>query len=252
MFGSNLRLLARDYPSISELSRQLGINRTQFNRYLSGESFPRPDVLWRICEFFDVDPRILLEPVDQIGDGHDALGGPFLRNFVGQAVSGVPESLFPSGFYQFSRRSFLFQDRFVLGLVWVFRENDITFVRGFEARSAVLSQGLPVTRETREFRGLVFGQEDGVAALISHRGAMTGSFNFLNRVSSYQNNFWVGYVTRTAREAAGSTRVERMVYEHLGREIGPAKLAAKAAGFCALEDLLPFHQRLLQADQPFA
>ena len=54
MFGSNLRSLARTYPSISELSRQLGINRTQFNRYLAGESFPRPDVLARICDFFDV------------------------------------------------------------------------------------------------------------------------------------------------------------------------------------------------------
>ena len=28
MFGANLRSLAKRYPSISELSRQLGINRT--------------------------------------------------------------------------------------------------------------------------------------------------------------------------------------------------------------------------------
>ncbi|MEP2204195.1 MAG: helix-turn-helix transcriptional regulator, partial [Tateyamaria sp.] len=42
MFGANLRQLAAEYTSISDLARQLGINRTQFNRYLSGESFPRP------------------------------------------------------------------------------------------------------------------------------------------------------------------------------------------------------------------
>jgi transcriptional regulator with XRE-family HTH domain len=64
MFGSNLRSLAKGYTSISELSRQLGINRTQFNRYLSSESFPRPDVLARICFFFEVDARVLLESVD--------------------------------------------------------------------------------------------------------------------------------------------------------------------------------------------
>ena len=69
MFGENLRILANDYPSISELSRQLGINRTQFNRYLSGESFPRPDVLWKICDFFEVDARVLLEPVQNITGG---------------------------------------------------------------------------------------------------------------------------------------------------------------------------------------
>jgi transcriptional regulator with XRE-family HTH domain len=66
MFGSNLRSLAKGYTSISELSRQLGINRNQFNRYLSSESFPRPDVLARICFFFEVDARVLLESVDHM------------------------------------------------------------------------------------------------------------------------------------------------------------------------------------------
>ena len=65
MFGANLRSLSKDYVSVSELSRQLGINRTQFNRYLAGESFPRPDVLARICGFFKVDARMLLEPVEK-------------------------------------------------------------------------------------------------------------------------------------------------------------------------------------------
>jgi transcriptional regulator with XRE-family HTH domain len=63
IFGENLRLLSRDYPSVTALSQNLGINRTQFNRYLYGESFPRPDILERICNFFHVDARILLEPL---------------------------------------------------------------------------------------------------------------------------------------------------------------------------------------------
>ena len=45
MFGRNLRLLCRPYVSVSALCRELGIIRTQFNRYLSGESFPRLDIL---------------------------------------------------------------------------------------------------------------------------------------------------------------------------------------------------------------
>jgi transcriptional regulator with XRE-family HTH domain len=252
MFGSNLRSLAQDYPSISELSRQLGINRTQFNRYLSGESFPRPDVLARICQFFDVDARVLLEPVDQIGRGTDPLCGTFLKDYVGSGVKDVPETLFPSGFYRFSRRSFLDKGRYVLGVVWVFRRRTATFIRGFEARAAMQSQGLPMTAEAREFRGLVLRQEDGVGALISRRGAMTGSYNFLNRVTSFDNNFWVGYVVRTMRETSGSERVTRMVYEHLGHDFGLAKKASKSGGYCALEDLLPFHQSLLQPDATFA
>ena len=45
MLGDNLRQLSQQAASISALCRELGINRTQYNRYLAGESFPRPDVL---------------------------------------------------------------------------------------------------------------------------------------------------------------------------------------------------------------
>ncbi|MEO0379399.1 MAG: helix-turn-helix transcriptional regulator [Pseudomonadota bacterium] len=251
MFGANLRILAQAYPSISELSRQLGINRTQFNRYLSGESFPRPDVLARICAFFGVDARVLLEPVDHIGHGSDPLTGPFLRDYVGSGVINVGESIFPSGFYRFSRHSFLSRDQFVSGLVRVFREGQATFVRGYEARAAMTSQGLDLGRTSREFRGLVMRQEDGISALISRKDTMTASFNFLSRVTSFENNYWVGYATRTVRETSDADRVVRMVYEHLGTGIGKAKAAGKLAGYCALEDLLPFHQRLLQTEVPF-
>ena len=251
MFGSNLRILAQAYPSISELSRQLGINRTQFNRYLSGESFPRPDVLARICTFFDVDARVLLEPVESISGGNDPLTGPVLRDFVGAGVEDVDEALFPSGFYRFSRRSFIDRDKFVVGLVWVFREGSTTFIRGFEARAAMTGQGLGITRDAREFRGLVSRQEDGVSAMISRKGAMTASFNFLSRVTSFENNYWVGYVARTVREIPEAERVVRMVYEYLGTGIGRAKEAGKTAGYCSVEELLPFHQRLLQPDLPF-
>ncbi|WP_415920353.1 helix-turn-helix domain-containing protein [Tateyamaria sp. SN6-1] len=251
MFGANLRQLARTYPSISELSRQLGINRTQFNRYLSGESFPRPDVLARICDFFDVDARVLLEPVAAIEAGDDPLNTSFLGPFLGRDVSFVPEETFPSGFYRFSRRSFLDQSKYVIGLVWVFRNKKTAFIRGFEARAAMAAQGLPMTRAAREFRGMLFRQEDGVASMISRQGSRTASFNFLTRVSSFEQNYWVGYVARTVRESPDSERVVRMVYEYLGTGVGPAKAAGKAGGYCTADALLPFHSRLLQPDTPF-
>lgn len=101
MFGANLRQLSASAKSISALCRELGINRTQYNRYLAGESFPRPDILHRICEHFDVDARILLEPVDSIGERNDNL---FLheemKEFLGTASRPVPEEIMPSGLYR--------------------------------------------------------------------------------------------------------------------------------------------------------
>lgn len=251
MFGANLRHLAAAYPSISELSRQLGINRTQFNRYLSGESFPRPDVLARICNFFKVDARVLLEPVEQLGSGHELLNAPLLAEFVGASVKNVTQEMFPDGFYRFSRRSFVNDELMLTGLVHVFRKDTNTYLRGFEPKEAMRQQGLPTDTASREFRGFIMHQEDGIAAVVSRRHAMTCSFNYLSRVASYENNYWVGFVTRTVRESVTSTRITRMVYEHIGQNTKAALKFARTTGFCGVEDLLPFHRRLLQLDEPF-
>ncbi len=251
MFGANLRLLSKRYPSISELSRQLGINRTQFNRYLSGESFPRPDVLDRICAFFDVDARILLDPVESLVTTGHVLSGPILSEFVGVGVNNVPEEAFPSGFYRFSRRSFINDAQFIVGLVLVFRDDGHTYVRGYEAKDAMLQQGQPTDARSREFRGYITRQEDGVAMVISRRNSMTCSFSYLARVASFENNFWVGYGTRTVRESTTATRASRMVFEHLGRDGKAALATARASGFLSAEELLPYHRRLLQIDDPF-
>ena len=207
MLGSNLRLLCKDTTSISALCRQLGINRTQFNRYLSGESFPRPDVLYRICSHFGVDARILLEPLHvQQPNVPDLLSHPQIAGFVGANARNLEEDRFPSGIYRFSRPSFLPDTDFVQGLVRVFRDDGYTFIRGLEAREAMRRQGMPIDRRGREFRGFVLPQEDGLAALISRRGALTCTFNFLSRVPSFQNNFWVGYATRTQPESVTGKR----------------------------------------------
>ncbi|MDW4497673.1 helix-turn-helix transcriptional regulator [Sulfitobacter sp. D35] len=251
MFGRNLRILAAEYQSITDLSRRLGINRTQLNRYLAGESFPRPDVLARICAFFSVDARILLEPVESIGPARTPEASDYLRAFMGPEAHDVSEDIFPSGFYRFSRRSFLQAGQFVSGLVLASRRGSGTFVRGLEAKSAMRAQGLPIDKRTREFRGYVFEVDDGIATTVSRVHGMTASFNFLSRVNSFENNFWVGYVARTIRESAGTSRVTRLVYEHLGTDVGKVLATARTAGICGIEVLPPFHQRLLQLDDPF-
>lgn len=97
MFGANLRQLAKRYRSISALCRQLGVNRTQFNRYLSGESVPRPDVLDRICRFFDVDARILLKPLDEIEKIEEHPATPALTEFLGSGADAIEKSPFSPG-----------------------------------------------------------------------------------------------------------------------------------------------------------
>ena len=92
----------------------------------------------------------------------------------------------------------------------------------------------------------------GIAIFAARRNAMTSSFNYLTRVASFENNFWVGYVTRTVGEDAVGTRATRLVYDYLGTEFRSALQARRQAGFCKVDDLSPFQRRLLRPDEPFA
>lgn len=64
-FPANLQQLCRYYRSIAEVCRKLNINRGQFNKYLSGHSFPAAFNLKRICDFFGVEEYEIALPTDQ-------------------------------------------------------------------------------------------------------------------------------------------------------------------------------------------
>lgn len=252
VFGANLRKLADQYPSVAGLCRELGINRTQFNRYLSAESFPRPDVLHRICTFFDVDARILLEPVEGLKpETHDVFHHPVVEEFLGKTGSAVSQDDFPGGLYRFSRPSFINEEQFVIGLLYIFRRDGQTFVRSFEAKQAMKQQGLESSIGNREIRGIILKQEQGIAVLAARRNSTTCSFSFLSRVASFQNNYWEGYAARTIAESINGQRVVRMVCEHVSGNTNAILSAARQAGLCTKGELPPYHARLLRLGQNF-
>ena len=115
----------------------------------------------------------------------------------------------------------------------------------------MLQQGLRTDARSREFRGVVLRQEQGVAALVSRHKALTCSFNFLSRVSSYENNFWEGYATRTVRESLNGRRAARMVYEYIQGNLPAIRHTARHGGMVEREELQPFHGKLLNLDVPF-
>lgn len=62
-FATNLRHACSMRKSVSEICRELGINRQQFNRYVNGEAVPSAHNLARIAAFFGVRPAdFWLEP----------------------------------------------------------------------------------------------------------------------------------------------------------------------------------------------
>ncbi|WP_254055730.1 helix-turn-helix transcriptional regulator [Ruegeria sp. EL01] len=185
MFGANLRQLTQDYPSVAALCRQLGVNRTQFNRYLFGESVPRADVLDRICRFFDVDARILLKPIADI----PALDqNPTVSTLTRFLTSGAQENgkntLLP-GFYAVTEGE---SSARRLSLLYARHLPQCTLLRGFTARRDMPDAPPPA----REKQGFAVCADDHIYMLISRRNGEDSRVYLVTRDADQ----WRGTVTK--------------------------------------------------------
>jgi transcriptional regulator with XRE-family HTH domain len=74
-FTRNLKALCATHRSVAELCRRVGINRQQFNKYLSGDSLPSAHNLRRIASFFHLPVDDLFLPAADFDARHNtALG----------------------------------------------------------------------------------------------------------------------------------------------------------------------------------
>jgi transcriptional regulator with XRE-family HTH domain len=62
--SKNLRFAASSFSSIAEICRKSGVNRQQFNKYLSGQHQPSHRVLVKLSRFFSIEERDLFMKSD--------------------------------------------------------------------------------------------------------------------------------------------------------------------------------------------
>lgn len=254
-FARNLRLLLRAEKSVSSLARELGIHRSLINRYLDGVSFPRPEILYKICKRFDVDARILLEPLDQIEASippqipkslinlHPEIADHFI---IGDTPSDT--AIMPTGIYQFTRGCFVAPDMYQTGLIKIYERDGFKFSRGYMSRDVAVRLGVPLnSRAVREYRGAVYGTERGVVSQAAHLGAKSCSFTYLDLANFVERSCLVGYCARTMLGTAEIGPVTPAVYVRLSDDLGEIQRAARLVGIQS-EDKLPsfIRDRLLE------
>ncbi len=186
VFGSNLRKLARNYPSVSALCRQLGINRTQFNRYLSGESYPRPDVLDQICRFFDVDARILLRPLERIENDNTS---PIFDVFT-HINHADPQAELAEGFYFVETTT---PNVSIARLLFVRHIGPSILLKGFAPAKTVSAP-----KSAREICGFATHNGQAVYALMARQNGNDQHMMVLEPVE-YPHPAWSGYIVDLAK-----------------------------------------------------
>lgn len=215
VFGKNLRELSGQAQSVAQLCRDLQINRTQFNRYLSGEAFPRPDVLSIICEFFDVDARILLEPLSDLRqknafDQHrrTLAGNPF--------SSTVDRHRLPAGAYLLYRPSRIRQGEVAINMCTVKYTTDSNAIF-----TTVLSQGfakfigLSTRLVDRRMSSFVTLHGTGCSFTLLGSGATLRHFGFVEFSYRGNPNFYTGETLTTQRFGEAGDLSDPIMIERL-------------------------------------
>ncbi|WP_176445105.1 helix-turn-helix domain-containing protein [Maliponia aquimaris] len=249
-FSVNLRRLVQGRGSVTDFAKRLDISRAQFNRYLSGESHPKPAVLKRICDHFGVDARILTEVLP---DTHFAAlpepgsaKAPSPRNYgLENAVTylpvsdthHVPEKDMPDGLYLFWRPSMARRDRFVCNAVRLATVPGARVFRTYLLREARLMTDR-LTPAEREMRGLLLGVQDGVAWLFLHSPAWNNvSLVFSGRPTHRFSPYMHGFYALARNEVPGQRRLARCIMERLPAEPASIIRAAHATGHYRLTEL---------------
>ncbi len=221
LFGDNLRRLSHRYPSVSEMCRQLGINRTQFNRYLGGESFPRPDVLDRMCRFFGVDARILLKPLDEI----EAAAEQPALDTINRFLAAGSDKLLTPGFYHAIETDPGNDTETRHRLFFVRRIGHCALLRGYEPGS--LMPGKPA--RVRELRGIISHTGTQLNALMSRQGGEDRRMMVLSEHRSGTGGEWSGYLVRLTDVAAPGPEVLRLKLRHLAHDLPSALRLGRCA-----------------------
>ncbi|MGB7319548.1 MAG: helix-turn-helix transcriptional regulator [Planktotalea sp.] len=258
VFGENLRLLCQQKPSISSVARDLGIGKVQFHRYLSSQSFPKPNVLAKICDYFDVNANIMLESL--IGESAQiGLERSFSPNANGlvDAFSYVSEGhdlnqsneQFPNGLYANWRKSLAHPGKFTVSLLNVKQVGSGQVMRGFDAVELYMPCK-NLTRRSREYRGIILKQGDCFTAVFIHAPpiAIVSTIYLKPEPRLEPATCFQGSVTLAVDDANAEKRLSRSFLVKLEQPLKEARELRNHATFFDKEHLPKYVTRFLCPD----
>ncbi len=261
VFGQNLRALAIERGTLAHACNDLGLSKIQFQRYLRGESFPKPHILQQICAYFDVDARIMTErltPELLAQMRHRTLGSNAMRS--NDVMSNLHEAIsfacpiqdyfsrgkgdLPDGFYRIIRPSMAFLDKFVRFPVYIKTLNGARVVRGFDTPEIYAKEA---SFAMREFRGIVHQHSDGFSFVFYHHPpAQNISHVFISPLSMINSaSGFFGFATVGRAEMPGRRRLCRVFVEHLPNGFRDALALRRQSSFIEETEIaLPIRQLL--------
>lgn len=240
VFGQNLRILTGFVGTQTKVAAELDIGRIQFQRYLRGESFPKPNVLKKICTYFQVDARILTEPLtntllQQMQQAYKPQASfPTQSAWLTALAHAAPNQNYfnysnalPDGLYAVWQWCAARKNTIIRMLIQISQLDGVKVTRGFVSRE-FFSPG--VAQKDREFRGicLSLGAKGFVITNFYGRPSQIITTAYVSRMhlSERYPDVLVGYTTISRDELPDMPRLSRVIIERI--EPTPANLLKQA------------------------
>lgn len=238
ILGDNLRHLCRHGDSISELCRQIGVNRTQFNRYLTGTAFPRPDVLFRICHHFKVDANILLHRLDDPPPPAMTQPKP-LGRLVIDTQRPFDHYLLPDGLYRYWRKSFRQPGLAYIGMARIYSKDGAKLWKGYDVHDVAIRTGSKRYARSSSYDGQLVQQFDGFALMsrTAHNDQM--NVTFFEYGLDAMPDYFSGISFLTRRRLSEANRLTAIVMERLPPSCAVLLATARSCGTKPIDTVPP-------------
>lgn len=240
ILGQNLRCLTKDSPNISELCRRIGVNRTQFNRYLNGTAFPRPDVLFRICAHFQTDANILLQPIEKKKKQEKAADD----------VSAMPQRpfdhyLLPDGMYVYWRKSFRRPELVYQGMALIRTVGDEKRWKGYDIHDQPMRSGTRRHARSARYQGRLIQQFDGFTLLSRTPYNDLMNMTYFEYGLDSMPEYYSGITFITRRRVPEMNRLSAIVMRRLESECRSWLDCARTCGSREADAIPPVIQKAL-------
>lgn len=250
IFGTNLRLLTSLRGTQARAAAALDIGRVQFQRYLRGESFPKPHILKRICDYFGVDARIMTELLTEplLEDMFQARnpGATFPHRAAWMSALGfaAPEQNYfedthrlESGLHAVWTWCPARKDTVVRLLYMISEEGGAKVFRGYIPRDPAVP-GAPL--KEREFRGLCLNMSKGCVFLTfgaQPSQMISTAFVTPTHLSDQHPHVFTGTISLNREELPDKPHLSQIVIERVDSTPGELARLAHAGSFFKLDEI---------------
>lgn len=223
-FHTNLNYACSLYPSVAEVCRRLGINRQQFNKYLSGQVRPSRYNMRKICDFFGVTEWEMLIEEDRFADLIAVRRTPSRGEELAAPLRHIEQLYRRSGdleryvgYYYRYFYSFGYPGKIIKSLAAIFETDGRYFWKNIEfTPGEIVKSG----RTASKYTGAAFYLGERIY-IVEYESLMTSSITTLTLYPSYHTriDYLVGVQTGGPTKRGRKPAASFVLLEYLGRQI---------------------------------